>query len=277
MSLTLIAALLLAQGVTADPAKKEVRVPCKIAPRKLPNLPEVYPIEVIATLPAPKGQKAHETIVTIDAMPSAVYKALESLGLKAGKPGRGEDPCAGPEMEVLLDLPAHGGLPARTVRIESVLLEKKTGRPLPPVKWHFTGSVMKEKVFGADASGTLISVFPVTDEVVLQSGMGMREEGMIKLDTAKNLLPPEGTAATLVLRAASGPPPAAAPAGNDADRQVLKLSGSVGPGALPPPSASTGGAPGAASGSDPFEHRKEVRPGKDLPDSARPVDLPAPK
>ena len=265
-------------GLTADAAKKEVRVPCKIAPRKLANLPEVYPIEVIATLPAPKGQKAHETVVTIDVAPSEVHKALESIGLKPGKPGRGESPASGPEIEVLLDLPAAGGKPARRIRIEEALVEKKTGRPLAPVKWYFTGSVLKEKVFGADASGTLIGLYPVTDEVVCQSALGMREEGMIKMDTAKQVLPAEGTAATLVLRVASGPPPAMPAAAADPERQVLKLSRGVGPGPLPPPSASTGGAAAAGSGvPDPYEHRKEVRPGKSLPDSARPVDAPAPK
>ena len=33
---------------------------------------------------------------------------------------------------------------AGLVRIESLLLDKKTGRPLPFVKWMFTGSVQKD-------------------------------------------------------------------------------------------------------------------------------------
>ena len=45
-------------GVMVDQEKKTVTLACKIAPRKLPNLQEVYPIEVIATLAAPNGQKA---------------------------------------------------------------------------------------------------------------------------------------------------------------------------------------------------------------------------
>src|SRR6266545_2524408 len=61
-----------AEAITVDKDKKTITVACKIAPRKLPNLSEIYPIEVIATLPAPKGQKAHETVVTFDAKPSDV-------------------------------------------------------------------------------------------------------------------------------------------------------------------------------------------------------------
>ncbi len=283
MTLSAMAALLAVlpqagPGIAVDAAKKEVRVACKIAPRKLANLAEIYPIEVIATLPAPKGQKAHETVVVIEAAPSQVHKALESLGLKPGKPGRGENLGSGPEIQVLLDLPAAGGRPAREIRIESALAEKRTGKPLPPLKWRFTGSVQKENAFGADVSGTLIGLYPVTDELVVQSSLTMREEGLIKLDTAKNVLPPEGTPATLVLRAGEAPPAPAASAAADPEREVLKLSRGVGPGPLSPPAVSTGAAaPAAGPAQDPFEHRKEVRPGKALPESSRPVDLPAPK
>src|SRR5262245_66638349 len=77
-----------ADAIAVDKDKKTITVPCKIAPRKLPNLNEIYPIEVIACWPAPKGQKAHETVVVYDAKPSEIHKAVESLGLKAGKPAR---------------------------------------------------------------------------------------------------------------------------------------------------------------------------------------------
>src|SRR5262249_948928 len=66
-------------GITVDKEKKTIAVDAKIAPRKLPNLDQIYPIEVIACFATPKGEKAHETIVTIEAMPSDVHKALESL------------------------------------------------------------------------------------------------------------------------------------------------------------------------------------------------------
>ena len=46
------------QGIVVDAAKKTVRVACKIAPRKLANLPEVYPCEVVATWPALRAVQA---------------------------------------------------------------------------------------------------------------------------------------------------------------------------------------------------------------------------
>ena len=88
--------------VVVDKEKRTVTVPAKVAPRVLPKYaPKVYPIEVIATWAHDRqpvaGQKAHETVVSFDVPPSEVHKALESLGLKAGKPvaadnARGEGP-----------------------------------------------------------------------------------------------------------------------------------------------------------------------------------------
>src|SRR6476661_4969050 len=83
---------------TVDKEKKTVTIPAKIAPRKIndPRYTEIFPIEVVACAEFPKGQKAHETVITVDAKPSDVHKALESLGLKAGKPATpgGEDSVA---------------------------------------------------------------------------------------------------------------------------------------------------------------------------------------
>jgi hypothetical protein len=184
-----------------------IMVDCKIAPRKLPNLTEVYPIEVIASLPSPKGQKAHETIVTFDAKPSDIHKALESLGLKPGKPAKGEGAeAAGPEVKIFLDLPGAGGLSKR-LPIEKALVDRKTAKTMPTLKWIFTGSITKqpdpnkaEMVYGADTTGTLIAIFPVTDETVFQTNLTMKEEPLIKLETNTKVLPDIGTDVQLVIQ-----------------------------------------------------------------------------
>ncbi|MDB5344942.1 MAG: hypothetical protein JWP89_3319 [Schlesneria sp.] len=194
-------------GIQVDKDKKTVTIACKIAPRKLPNLTEVYPIEVIASLPSPKGQKAHETIVTFDAKPSDIHKALESLGLKPGKPAKGEGAeAAGPEVKIFLDLPGAGGLSKR-LPIEKALVDRKTAKTMPPLKWIFTGSITKqpdpnkaETVYGADTTGTLIAIFPVTDETVFQTNLTMKEEPLIKLETNTKVLPDIGTDVQLVIQ-----------------------------------------------------------------------------
>ena len=77
------------------------------------------------------------------------------------------------------------------------------------LKWHFTGSVMKQpdpekddKVYGADLTGTLIAIFPVTDETVMQTSLTMKEEKYLKLETDTKVLPKEGTPVKLVLEVA---------------------------------------------------------------------------
>jgi hypothetical protein len=198
-----------ADAIKVDKEKKTVSVACKVAPRKLPDLSEVYPLEVICTLAkGPDGkraQKSHETVIVCDAKPSEVAKALESLGLKPGKSAKGEGAKAeGPECELFLEF-VKDGSPERQP-VEKLIVDRKTGKPMPKLKWLFTGSVMSqpdpdkpEKVYGADHSGTLVAIFPVTDETVLQTNLTMKEEKLIKLETNKKLLPAEGTDVTLVI------------------------------------------------------------------------------
>ena len=196
-----------ADAIKIDKEKKTVTIACKVALRKLPNLSEIYPIEVIASLPAPKGQKAHETVVTFEATPSDIHKAVESLGLKPGKPAKGEGAAAeGPEVKIFLDLPGAGGLTKR-LPIEKALVDRKTAKAMPPLKWIFTGSISKqpdpnkpEKVYGADTTGTLIAIFPVTDETVFQTSLTMKDEPLIKLETNPKVLPEIGTDVQLVIQ-----------------------------------------------------------------------------
>lgn len=272
-------------GFTVDREKKEILIPCRIAPRKLPNLPEIYPIEVCATYPAPQGQKAHETVVSLGAKPTEVHKALEGLGLKPGKPVRGEGTATGAELDVLLEIPEKGKPGKHRVRMESLLMDKRTGRPLPPIKWLFTGSSMKQPdpakpdlVYAADLSGTLVGLLPVTDELVIQSSLTAQEEALIKLETAKDLLPPEGTEAVLILRPAGGKgaiPPTAASPRSAAEAEVQNLGDRMSlPAARPAPVQLP--APSPAAAADPFQHRRDVPPARTSPEEARPLALPLP-
>jgi hypothetical protein len=195
----------LGQGVTVDKEKGVIIVPAKIAPRKIddPAYKEVYPVEVIATYPFPKGKKAHETVVTFECKPSEVHKALVELGLKPGKPAKSaEEVQEGPEVKLLLEL--SPGKPGTRTPVERFLVDKKTGKPMPKVRWLFTGSVMvkpapdKPEVYGADQTGTLIAIFPVTAESVFQSSLSLKDEKYVKLEV-NDRLPKVGTAVNLVI------------------------------------------------------------------------------
>jgi hypothetical protein len=195
--------------LVVDKEKKTLTIACTVAPRKLPNLKEIYPLEVVATYPAPKGQKAHETVVCFqNVKPSDVHKALEQLGLKPGKPAKGEDAVAqGPEVRLFLETTGPDGKPQR-LPIEKTMVDKKTGKPMPALKWHFTGSIMKEidpekdeKSYGADVTGTLICIFPVTDETVIQANLKFKDQELLRLETSKEALPKEGTPVKLIIEA----------------------------------------------------------------------------
>jgi outer membrane protein assembly factor BamB len=194
--------------ITVDTKARKVTVPCRVAIRKLPTLKEIYPLEVIASLPYPRGQKAHETVLSYDVKPSEVFQAMLSLGLKPGKPAKGTDAAAeGPEVNITLEFAGITGK-TRTIPISKVLVDTRTGKPMPPMKWRFTGSAMRKRdpskpdlTFGADMSGTLIAIFPVTDETVFQSNMTLVEESLLKLETNKSILPPMGTEVKLIIKA----------------------------------------------------------------------------
>jgi hypothetical protein len=200
-------------GVTVDKIKRTIKIDAKIAPRKLPHLKEIYPIEVIACWAHPKGKKAHETVVTIEAMPSAVHKALLSLGLKPGAPlmGESKDPPQGPEVNLYLEIAGPDGLPKK-VSIDRTLIDSRNKKYFPKsVKWRFTGSVMSKPdpnksgtVYGADLTGTLIAIFPVTNQTVFQTSLTMKYEPLLKLETNTELLPKEGTPVKLVIEVPAG-------------------------------------------------------------------------
>jgi hypothetical protein len=110
-------------------------------------------------------------------------------------------------LEVFLEAPDAAGKPQRWT-LDKVLIDTRTGKQPPPFKWHFTGSTFRqpdplkeEYTYGANLSGTLITVFPVTDEVVLQAGLAAEAESAWRLETNVKLLPKEGTRAKLVLQA----------------------------------------------------------------------------
>ena len=194
-------------GVEIDKAKRLIKIDAKIAPRKIPTLKEIYPIEVIACWAHPKGQKAHETVVVIEAKPSAVHKAIENLGLKPGAPVMGgKDQPKGPKVNVYLEVPGVGD-EIKKITMDKALIDRKSQKPFPKsTEWRFTGSVMSkpdpnkdEMVYGADLTGTLIAIFPVTDQTVLQTNYSMEYEGIMKLETNTKVLPPEGTPVKLVI------------------------------------------------------------------------------
>ncbi len=196
-----------------DKQARSVSLPCRIAPRKLPTLADIYPLEVIACFPSPIGQKAHETVLTTDVKPSDLHQALLQLGLQPGAPVHGDKAGrpTGAELSLALEITDITGQ-TFTIPLEDALQDTSTGRTMPPLKWYFTGSARREitagsaPVYAADLSGTLISLFPVTAETVIQSSLEMKSRAGLRLDTDKWQLPPEEAEARLIITAGPARP-----------------------------------------------------------------------
>ncbi len=96
---------------------------------------------------------------------------------------------------------------AKRLTLDKVLMDPKTKKAPPKMSFVFTGSALTapdpnkpdDKKYGADLTGSLICLFPVTDEVVLQTGWTMKEEKFLKLDVRPDVLPKEGTPVKLVI------------------------------------------------------------------------------
>ena len=89
----------------------------------------------------------------------------------------GEGEPKGPGLNIYFLIPDSTGLD-RKVTMDKAMVDSKNGKAFPKnVEWRFTGSILtqpdpnkNEKVYGADFSGTLIAIFPVTRETAQHEG-----------------------------------------------------------------------------------------------------------
>ena len=137
--------------------------------------------------------------------PSDVHKALESLGLKPGKPAYGEGTqAAGPKVRSLRRIARKDGKPNRVPIEKCWSIATPASRSSADLALHRLGHAQPDpekddKVYGADLTGTFFSLFPVTDCCVLQSHLTMKDEPNFKLETDTKVVPKEGTPVKLVL------------------------------------------------------------------------------
>ena len=171
------------------------------------HIPEIAAAALASyLLEQPHGGQAIRKMITDD-----IHKALESLGLKAGKVAEPQlqKPAEGPELLVSLEIPREDGT-TKKYPVGQLMLDIKTGKPLgKSVKFRFTGSTLlkpdpnkPETKYAADSSGTLIAIFPVTDKTMMQSTLRLEDEKFVKLEADKKLVPKEGTPVKLILEVA---------------------------------------------------------------------------
>jgi len=113
-----------------------------------------------------KGGKEYETVLVIEATPDELHQALLKIGLEPGEPAKEGDPPKGRGVRILVEYEAGGKKVRRPA--DEFVVSKKTGKPLDPGPWAFTGSAR-----GYD---------PAADKEVLQAAVSKNIVGLHWLD-----------------------------------------------------------------------------------------------
>jgi acylphosphatase len=113
-----------------------------------------------------KGGKEYESILVIEVTPDELHQALLRIGLEPGEPAKEGDPPKGRGVRILAEYEADGKKVRRPA--DEFVVSKKTGKPLAPGPWAFTGSMK-----GFD---------PATNKESLQAYMSRNIVGLHWLD-----------------------------------------------------------------------------------------------
>ncbi len=206
--------------IAVDVKAKEVRVDCEAVKAD-------YPLEFLAVV---TNTNEYEAIVRTDARPSDFHLALLMIGLKPGQPVRYSDatkawlPPTGPPVDVWFEYQKDG----QSVKVPAYrwMRDVKTKKEAPPMAWVFTGSkVMEDHTYAADATGCLVGV--INNEYSVLDVPALKSRALEARDFERNpgLMPPTGTAVTMVLTPAidqtTTRPTTRAGAGDDVNSAVV--------------------------------------------------------
>ena len=196
-----------APKVEIDRKSKTVTVPAKVAEQgKYAVLKGAVEYLLVA-----RGGKTYETIFVTDVTPRKILDGLKKVGAASGAPARDGNPPKGTAVRLFVEVAADG----KTVRkpADDFILHVKTGKPLTPADWTFTGS---RKAFDpatethrveTSITKSVIGLHWTDASPVVQNARAeARTENLYKANVAA--LPKAGTEVRLVLVLVKGKPPA---------------------------------------------------------------------
>jgi len=177
--------------VTLDKSNRTVRFPARVHLRE----------ETVEYIVVHKTGKAHESILTTEAEPQDVHLALLLLGCRAAETNRfGADGQAPPPGERVSITASWTNVTTLTnCAIEDLVLDKENGQPLTRGPWTFNGSNFSEGMFTAQRDGSILSLHIDPDALLNNPRPGRANDDLHRPHTA--LLPPTGTAVTIIIRA----------------------------------------------------------------------------
>jgi acylphosphatase len=149
-----------------------------------------------------KGGKEYESLFTTPCSAVDIHAALEKLKLLGGQPATEDTLPKGPRLRIFAEYTLDGKSVRRPV--DEFLAEIKTGQPLKPVEWVYTGSapakdpVTGKSILQASLTHSIIGLHPSDASPLLQNPRPESvKENLYKANV--KALPPEGTAVRLIL------------------------------------------------------------------------------
>jgi hypothetical protein len=194
--------------IAVDVKAREVRMECEAVKAD-------YPLEFLAVV---NNTNEYEAIVRSEAKPSDLHLALLMVGLTPGTPVHYSEstktwqPPTGPPVDIWFEYQKDG----KTQKVPAYrwMRDVKTKKEAPPMTWVFTGSkVLDDHSYAADATGCLVGV--INNELSVLDVGQLKSRAIEARDYERNgdLMPPTGTAVTMILSPAadqgSANPPAA--------------------------------------------------------------------
>jgi hypothetical protein len=167
---------------------------------------DVTTLEFVAN--TQNGAKAYESAITVMSDARTFNTALLMLALNpahAVVPKKHFDPVAPKGDPVEIWVASKTGAPARRIRIEQLLYDQRTKKPLPEGPWVYTGSAFSNGKYMAEIDGVLIGFVHSPSPIIENPRAGaVNAYGSVELNKIAGFGP--GTPITLIVKAVGALP-----------------------------------------------------------------------
>jgi hypothetical protein len=182
--------------MTLDPAKRQIVMPGIIATWE-------RNIEVLIASPRGRG---YESLLVAPVRPFHFQVALLALGLNPGRPaesvGSGKAPTGDPVV-VFVDYEDSKTQAKKRVRVEELLFDEQTKKPMKEHSWVFVGSRLFEGRYMGDVLGDLIVTMHHPDAIMDNSLAEGTNDYIYNVND--RVCPKPGTRVTITIQAAPKP------------------------------------------------------------------------
>jgi hypothetical protein len=184
--------------IQIDAKAKQVRVDCE-------SVKADYPLEFLAVV---TNTNEYEAVVRSEVKPSDLHLALLMIGLAPGQPIHYSEstktwlPPTGAPVDIWFEYQKDGK--AVSAPAYRWMRDVKTRKEAPPMTWVFTGSKVEEDhSYGADATGCIVGV--INNELSVLDVPALKSRALEARQYERNpdLIPPTGTAVTMILSPAA--------------------------------------------------------------------------